>query len=167
MKNEITKSITRNAVVAAIYFVLTVAGSSFSFGIFQIRIAEALVLLCFFRRDYTYGLTIGCLLSNLFSPIFPWDLLIGTAATLVSCLAVSFCKQLFVSALIPVVVNGFAVGGELAILSKAVFWPTVGFVAAGEFIAVAIIGYLFFFLNKKNKVLFDVIGANINLEFKW
>ena len=80
MKNELLKSLTRNAIVAAIYVVLTVATSSISFGMLQVRIAEALMLLCFFRRDYIYGLTLGCFISNLFS--FMWiDILVGTAAT--------------------------------------------------------------------------------------
>lgn len=167
MKNSIVKTITRNAIVAAIYFLLTFAGSGFSFGPIQVRIAEALVLLCFFRRDYVFGLTIGCLLANLFSPIFPWDLLIGTTATLLSCLLISFMKNLGIAVIFPVIFNGFAVGAELFYLTETNFWMAVGFVGLGEFISVCIVGYLLFFFLKKNKQFMEVIGANRNLDVKW
>lgn len=169
MNNEVVKTITKNAVVAAIYFVLTVAGSSLSFMAVQVRFAELLVLLCFFRKDYIYGLTIGCFLANLTSPILPWDLIFGTIATLLSCFLVSKMKNLFLATLIPVVVNGFIVGSEIFVFleNKAAFWPTVGLVALGEFVAVSVVGYLLFMFAKKSKSLHKAIGTNQNKEFKW
>lgn len=167
MKKDLVKTLTRNAVVAAIYIVLVVAIGDFSFNIFQVRVAEALVLLCFFRRDYVYGLTIGCLISNLFSPLMPWDLVFGTLATFASCLLVSFSKHMLIASFIPVIINGFVVGAELSIICQASFWPTCGFVALGEFIAVSVIGYLLMTVLAKNKAFLEVIGANRNEGFKW
>lgn len=170
MKNDIVKSITRNAVVAAIYFLLTFAGQGIGFGPIQVRISEALVLLCFLRRDYVFGLTLGCLLSNLVSPFFPWDLLIGTAATLISCLLISFCKHLALATLIPVVINGFAIGAELTYLFHVGtngFWITSSLIILGEFIAVSVLGYLLLLLLKRNESFFSAIGANKNLDYKW
>ncbi|MCQ2565083.1 MAG: QueT transporter family protein [Clostridia bacterium] len=170
MKKDIVKTITSNAIVAAIYFLLTFASSSVGSGVIQVRLAEALVLLCFFKRDFTFGITLGCLLSNLFSPLLPWDLLIGTAATLLSCLLVSFCKHLLFASVIPVVINGFAVGAEFAYIgnSSYAFWPSVGFIAIGEFLAVCVFGYLIFkLLLCKNKEFLIKIGANRNLDFKF
>lgn len=170
MKKDIVKTITRNAVVAAIYFLLTFAGQSIGFGPIQIRISEALVLLCFFRRDFVFGVTLGCLLSNIFSPFLPWDLLIGTAATLVSCLLVSFCKHLLIATLFPVLINGFAIGAELTFIfsyESQGFLVTSSFILLGEFLAVSVIGYLLFLLVKGNKSFLSAIGANKNTEFKW
>lgn len=170
MKNDVVKSITRNAVVAAIYFLLTFAGQGIGFGPIQVRISEALVLLCFFRRDYVFGLTLGCLLSNLVSPFFPWDLLIGTAATLISCLLISFCKHLALATLIPVVINGFAIGAELTYLFHVGtygFWITSSLIILGEFIAVSVLGYLLLLLLKRNISFYDAIGATKNTEYKW
>ncbi len=170
MKNTIVKTITRNAVVAAIYFLLTFAGQGFSFGPVQVRISEALVLLCFFRRDFMFGITLGCFLSNLFSPFMPWDLLIGTSATLLSCLLISFSKHLFIATLYPVLLNGFAIGAELTFIfdyKSQGFWTVSGFIFLGEFIAVTVIGYLLFLLVKRNKSFYDAIGANKNTEYKW
>ncbi len=167
MKNELVRKLVRNAFVAANYVVLTYATSAISFGPIQVRISEALVLLCFFRKDYIWGLTIGCLIANLFSPYLPWDLIVGTLATFFSCLCICFCKRLFIAGLFPVVFNAFAVGAEIAILDELPFWLIVGEVGLGEFIAVCIVGYLLYLLLRKNQRFFDIIGANQNLEFKW
>ena len=63
--------ITQNAIVAAIYFVLTSFTQPISFGMFQMRLAEALGLLCFWRPDFAIGMTLGCFLSNVYS-FSPW-----------------------------------------------------------------------------------------------
>ena len=167
MKKDIVKTITRNAVVAAIYFLLTFAGSGISFGYIQFRFAEALILLCFFRRDFTIGLTLGCLCANCLSPNGPWDILIGTGATLISCLGISFCKHLLVATLIPVIINGFAIGFELYFITNINLWLAVGFIALGELICVSVLGYLLFLLLRRNKPFMVAIGAKMNLDFKW
>ena len=165
MKNQVVRSITFNALVAAIYFLLTFITSPFAFLGMQVRVAEALVLLCFFRKDFTFGLTIGCLLANLLSPLGVVDVAFGTLATLVSCLGICFMKQLAIATLIPVVVNGFVVGAELYFVLQEPFWINVGFVALGEFIAVSILGYWLFFLLGKRPEFLKTIGANQNLNF--
>ena len=168
MKNELLRSLTRNAIVAAIYVVLTVATSSISFGMLQIRIAEALMLLCFYRRDYIYGLTLGCFIANLFS--FMWiDIIVGTLATFLACLAICFLsfKRLAIAALYPVLFNAFIVGAELYFFEVGPFWVCTGFVALGEFIAVCVIGYALFMIISRNKKALEMLGANRNLEAKW
>ena len=168
MKNRIVKTITFNAIVAAIYFCLTMISSPISFGPIQVRIAEALVLLCFFNRDYVFGVTIGCLLSNLSSPI-PLDIVVGTLATFISCIGVSLFKHLFLSTLVPIVVNGFAIAAELFFLSDTTipYFGIVGFIAIGEFIAVSVIGYLLFLALRKNSKFFEVINTKQNRDFIW
>ena len=168
MKNDLLKSITRNAIVAAIYVVLTVATSSISFGMLQIRIAEALMLLCFYRRDYIYGLTLGCFISNLFS--FMWiDIIVGTLATFLACLCICFLsfKHLLIAALYPVLFNAFIVGAELYFFEVGPFWVCTGFVALGEFIAVCVLGYAMFMIIKRSSKALEALGANRNLEAKW
>ena len=85
MTENTTKKIAANAVVAALYFVLTIALGSLSYQAIQFRIAECLMLLCFFRKDFTWGLTIGCFLANLASPVGWPDWVFGTLATFLSC----------------------------------------------------------------------------------
>ena len=165
MRNEIVRRIAFNAIVAAIYFLFTFISQPFAFLKIQVRVAEALVLLCFFRRDFTIGVTLGCFLSNLMSPLGIVDAGIGTLATLISCLGVSFMRQLAIATLIPVVVNGFIVGAELYFIMEEPFWLSVGLVAAGEFIAVSIIGYLLFFFLGKRPGFLKLIGAKQNQNF--
>lgn len=167
MKNDIVRTITSNGLVAAIYFLLTFATSSFSFLGIQVRLAEILVLLCFFRRDYTFGVTLGCVIANLLSPIGMWDVLFGSLATLLSCLLISFSKHLFIASLFPVVINAFVVGAELYFLLAEPFWLNAGLVAAGEFLAVSLIGYLLFLMVGKKAYFQGVIRAKKNTEFKW
>lgn len=165
MKNQIVRIITFNALVAAIYFLLTFISSPIAFLGIQVRLAEALVLLCFFRRDFTIGVTLGCFLANLMSPLGLIDAGIGTVATLVSCLAVSFMKQLAISTLFPVAINAFVVGAELFFILEEPFWLSVGLVAAGEFIAVSVVGYWLFFILGKRTDFLKLIGAKMNQNF--
>lgn len=167
MKNNVVRSITFNAIVAVIYFLLTFFTPSISFYGMQIRVAECLILLCFFRRDYIIGLTLGCIFANLASPIGAADVIFGSIATLASGLLISLMKNLFLSTLIPVIINGFVVGAELYFVLEEPFWINVGFVSIGELISVSIIGYIIFMICGKKPFFQNLIGANRNLDFKW
>ena len=163
MKNNVVKSIARNGLIAAIYFLLTFLTSPFSFMGIQIRIAEAMILLCFFRRDYAIGLTLVCLIKSL-SPIGLWDALFGSIATLVSCILVSCFRHLFLATLIPVIINGFVVGAELFLLLEEPFWFNFFFVALGEFIAVSVLGYAIFMIFGKKEYFQQAMGPNGNFN---
>lgn len=165
--NKTVSMIARNGIIAAMYVVFTLLTYPVSFGLYQLRAAEMLVLLCFFRKDYTLGLTVGCAIVNLFSSeIGIIDVLFGTCATLISCLLVSFCKHLWVAAIIPIVVNGLVIGAELFYFANVqYFLVACGFVALGE-LGAMIIGYvIFIFLRKRNK-FFEIIAAEQNVEFR-
>lgn len=165
--NKTVKTIARNGIIAAMYVVFTLLTYPVSFGLYQLRAAEMLVLLCFFRKDYAFGLTIGCAIVNLFSAeIGIIDVLFGTCATLVSCLLVGVTKHLWFACLIPIITNGLIVGAELTYFAGMNnFFVAAGFVALGEFGAM-VLGYVvFMFLRKRNK-FFDLIEANQNREFR-
>ena len=160
--------IARNGIIAGLYAALTLACYPFAYGMIQFRISEFLVLLCFFRKDYTVGLTLGCAIANLFSPeLFLWDVLIGTSATLIACLGICFCKHLVVACILPIVANAILVGIELSvILEIESFIVCAAFVALGELVAM-IVGYVLFMLLKKRRTFFDAIKATQNVEFKF
>lgn len=103
------KEISANAIVAALYVALTLASYPLSYGPIQFRISEMLILLCFFNKKYTVGLTLGCLIANLFSSVGLIDVVIGTTATLISCLIMCFLKHLALSAIVPIIANGLLV----------------------------------------------------------
>ena len=87
------KRIVRLSVVTSIYVVLTIVFNFLSYGDIQFRIAEILILLCFFRKDYAISLILGCLISNIFSPMGIMDMIFGTVATALSVVCVMFTKM--------------------------------------------------------------------------
>ena len=106
MKN--IQSLLMNAVIAAVYAVLTIGLSPISYGPIQVRLSECMVLLAFYNRKWISGLTIGCLLANLNSPFGVTDMVVGTTATLVSLLLMRFAPNVFTASLAPVLINGLA-----------------------------------------------------------
>lgn len=161
-----TRDIIVNSLIAAVYVVLTMITYPFSYMGIQFRVAEIMVLLCFFRKDYAFGLVIGCAIANLPSAIGLVDVGFGSLATLIACLGIMFMKNLGIACLFPIVSNAFIVGFELWKFLGLPFWISVGEVALGEF-AVMVVGYIFFMLIKRRKGFFETIRANQNIEFKW
>ncbi len=82
-----TKRLCRAGIIAALYTALTYAFAPFAFGPFQLRPAEALCILPAFFPEAVPALYIGCMLSNLSSPYFVYDVFIGSLATLLAALS--------------------------------------------------------------------------------
>ena len=161
-----TKDIIANALIAALYVVLTLITYPISYLGIQFRFAEIMVLLCFWRKDYAIGLIVGCAIANLASSIGLVDVGFGTLATMIACLGIIFMKQLAIACIFPVVSNAFIVGFELWKFLGLPFWLSVGQVALGETV-VMIVGYVLFMILKRRKTFFDNIRANQNIAFKW
>ena len=161
-----TEIIVRNGVVAALYFVLTLLTFPVSFLGIQFRIAEVLVLLCFFRKDYVIGITFGCVIANLFSTIGVIDAVFGLVTNLAVGLLVGRRRYLAIACLFPVVINAFLVGAELYWILKEPFWYSVGTVAIGE-LGVMVLGYFIFFFCRRNDAFMRSIKGNQNLDYKF
>ncbi len=166
MTSKLIYSMTRNAIIAALYVVITVLTYPLSYNVIQFRLSEILMLLVFFRKDYAWGLTIGCALSNLVSALGLFDVLFGTVATLLACLCIMFCKHLLTACVFPIVFNAFIVGFEIYWLLGEPFWFSVGWVALGEFV-VMVAAYIIFMIVRKRKGFMNTLGANQNLDFKF
>lgn len=126
-----------------------------------------MVLLCFFRKDYVIGLTVGCLIANLFSSVSYLDIIFGTLATLISCLLIAYSKIFLISLVYPIIANGLIIGLMLYFVvdSSVSFWFYAGTVALGE-LAVMIVGYILFMFLRKQETFMKLIRANQNLAFK-
>ena len=83
-----TLNLTRAAVIAALYVVLTMIANAagLASGAIQIRISEALTILPVFTWAAVPGLTIGCLLANLLTGAAVWDIVFGAFATFLGAL---------------------------------------------------------------------------------
>lgn len=141
MSNRITM-ITRGALIAALYVVLVFLFQPISFGAVQFRVAEALTVLPFLWLEAVPGLFIGCLIANMFGGLGPWDIFLGSAATLLAAGISYFSPGLFLAALSPVVVNGLIVGSYLTLV-LGLPMPvclSILYVAAGEAMACFALG---------------------------
>ncbi len=160
LSNKI-KSITKLSIVAALYVALTYIFGFISFGEIQFRIAEILMLLCFFNHKYTISLVIGCFISNLFSPYGLPDIIFGTLATFVACLGIMLFnkKHLFLASLM-VPIGNIIVGIEIAILNSFSLIPAllaVLWVFIGEFVVVCIVGVPLIKLLMKNEKFEELV----------
>ena len=115
-----TKRICRAGIVAALYVALTYAFMPFAFGPFQIRPAEALCILPLFFPETIPALAVGCALSNLTSPFAFYDVVFGSATTLLAAFG-SYTVGRFIKK------DGlrFVVGGAFPILLNALVIPFV------------------------------------------
>ena len=146
-----TKRIVLTAVIAALYAVTTLVIAPLSFGNYQFRISEVLVLLALFDPLYIGGLTLGCFIANMLGPNGIMDVIFGTIATFISVLAVYYTPKviknsksaLIIDSLWPTIINGIIVGGMLSYLYALPLILTVFQVALGEFVVVTILGVPF------------------------
>ena len=90
-----TKKLTRCALIAAIYVALTMLSNALNlaYGPIQLRFSEAMTVLPFLMPEASWGLFIGCVLSNILSPYGPLDMIVGSAATLLAALLTARCRN--------------------------------------------------------------------------
>ena len=117
MKKLTTRQIALNGIVAGLYAAITILTASFAYGNIQFRISEALMMLLLFEPHLTIGLTIGCLIANLFSTVSVLDIVIGTAATLLACLLTTRIKKPWLAPLPTILVNAVMVGAIWRVFS--------------------------------------------------
>lgn len=105
------RSLSRGAIIAAIYAALTLLLAPISYGQIQLRVAEALTLLPIVLPEAVPALTIGCLLANVMGGCTILDIVFGTLATF---LAAVLTRRLRAhpgaAMLMPVLLNGVIVG---------------------------------------------------------
>lgn len=88
MENKLfsAKALCRSGVIAALYVALTVSFGSLSFlGGLQVRPSEGLCMLPLIYPEAVLALTVGCFISNLFSPFAVFDVTLGVGATIACC----------------------------------------------------------------------------------
>ncbi len=83
--NKRVRFICHAALIAALYVLLTYVAKIFVLdsGVIQVRFSEALCILPYFTAAAVPGVTVGCLLANIFTGCALWDIVFGTVATLI------------------------------------------------------------------------------------
>ena len=139
-KKNLTKRLCRAGVIAALYVALTYVFMPFAFGPLQIRPAEALCILPLFFPEAIPALYVGCMLSNLTSPYFIYDVFVGSLATLLAAFGTymvgRFIKntvlKFFIGGIFPVLFNAFIIpliivflcGGDAGFASAGIAYFT-------------------------------------------
>lgn len=158
MKKLTTRQIALNGVVAGLYAAVTILTASFAYGNIQFRLSECLCVLVCFEPTLTVGLTLGCLIANLFSTVSVLDIVVGTAATLLACLLTVKIQKALLVPLPTILCNAIIVGAMLAwVLAPESFWTSFlifgAEVGAGEAAVLYLLGVpLYLFVKKTNLI---------------
>lgn len=159
------ENISRQGIIASLYFVLTFASSGLSFGDIQFRISEALVLIIFFRKENALGICIGCFLTNaILSPIILFDITLGFLQTVIYALLIMRSRFLIEAAIYPIItmpITALAIfyGFKLEVPFIAVMLSTM----ASEAI-VMIFGIIIFNKIEHSPFILKAIGAKQNIS---
>ena len=156
-------NLVRLALVAAMYVALSLMIQPLIYGPIQFRFSEFLVLLCFYRKDYSVSMILSCFIVNLFSPFGLYDIIFGTLATAVAVLPMYYMKNVYIASLLPIICNGVIVGFELFLCGEPL-WFSMATVALGELVVVGILGCVIFKnLFERFPVMLKIIGSTRQL----
>ena len=136
-----TRSLCVSAIIAALYAAATLLLAPISYGAIQCRLSEALTLLPMLLPQAIPGLFVGCLVSNLLSPMGMnvLDIIFGSMATLLAAMGTyCFRTRPLLAAACPVVANAVIVGLVIALSSNLPVALTMAEVGIGEALAVAL-----------------------------
>lgn len=145
--------IAMSSVLAAAYAVVTFNATYIvpQYEAIQLRFADSLEVLTFFLGwSGVFGLSLGCLVVNVFSRYGYLDLTLGTFSTVVSTLTVmyigkksnveNFQRNLLFAMVLSSVIIGVIVGCLLSFYGEPLWFATVT-VTIGELVAKVLLGY--------------------------
>lgn len=158
-----TKSIALASLFAALYAVLVLVLAPISFQLVQVRIADALIpLSIIFGWPSVLGVSIGCIVSNVISPMpsIIADIMFGSVANFIASFLAwkvgSLKRQKsavneFLGCLVATAVITFVVGTYLAVMTEMELWVWWLGVGIGSVISINAIGYTLVQVIKKLK----------------
>ncbi len=163
-----TKDMTKIALIAAIYVVITIAFYWISYGPIQVRVSEAMTLLPYFMGyPAAVGLLIGVFIANIAGGLGLIDIIFGPLITFFAAILTARASSIYKAGIYPVLFNALGVGLILYFIIGLEFFAAdtfaspfltglfnylahVFFVGIGQFIAIYIIGIpLMKLLDKK------------------
>jgi len=156
-------------VIAALYAFLTVALAPFSYGVYQVRVAEAMTVLPFVYPPAIIGLFVGCLVANIFGGNGLPDIIFGSLFTLIAgyftyLVSKIKSKKLAVglAPLPPVIINAFGVAIYLSKITGMSYLFVIQMVGLGELVACYLLGIplLMFLISKRSP--FRIINRTNN-----
>ena len=158
MKSKITtRQIAVCGMIAAVYTVLVLILPWISYGVVQVRVAEALTILPVITPVAIWGVGLGCFVANLVgwltgaNPLGAIDTIFGTAASVIAGIITYRLRNIRIkgwpvlSALSPVIVNAIIIGAQYSILvyggfTLSIFLTIAMWVGLGQLIACVVLG---------------------------
>ncbi len=114
--------------IAAVYAVLGLAFFPISFGVYQVRVAEALTVLPFLTRAAIPGLFIGCMVANVYGGMGWQDIVFGSLITLAAAILTRLVYHLSrtrLSDAVSTIPVFLLFAGGLVLLCRSTFQPPV------------------------------------------
>ena len=166
MNNKKILYLVHGAMIAAIYAAATYFSAvlGIAYNAIQFRFSEALTILAVFTPAAIPGLTVGCILGNISSPFGIWDIIFGSAATLLAAICARKLRNIkfkglpLLSVLMPVIFNAIIVGAEITFLfptdapSLTAFTVAALEVGAGEAVVCLAGGIPLYFAIQKSRL---------------
>lgn len=159
MQKISSRNLTRCAMIAALYAVISISFLPVAFGAVQARVSEALTLLPVITPLGVAGVTLGCLITNAYGVaaganiLGAADIFIGTAATFVAALMTRGLRKFrfkglpLAATLPPVLINAVVIGAELTYaetntLFSPLLWINMLQVGLGQLFSCTVLGLL-------------------------
>lgn len=147
--------VARAAIVAALYVSLTFISNMFGLasGSIQVRISEALTILPIFMPEAVWGVSIGCLISNILVGGSLPDIIFGTLATVIGAIGTyGLRKHVPLAIASPIASNMVIIPLVLAYsYNIKPIWLSAITVGIGELISCGVLGTFLYIWLKKNK----------------
>lgn len=147
--------IAKGAIIAAVYVVLCLAFQPLSYGVIQIRFAEALTLLPILYIEAIPGVFIGALIANVFGGLGLVDIIGGSLITLIAAYFTYQFRNSILAYFSPVVFNGLLVSAYLHLLFQWPYWLTVFSISLSEALVVLTLGRGLIHLLEKYSIGLD------------
>jgi uncharacterized membrane protein len=142
------KKLAIMAIFASLYAVGVIVLAPISFGIFQVRIADAMLpLAMIFGLPSAFGFSLGCIISNVYGGLGVVDVVGGAAANLVACTLAWYIGRnggvirRFLGSAVETAAVALIVGGYLAVLFHVPVQLGLFGILIGSVIAINIAGF--------------------------
>lgn len=154
MKDK-TLKLTRAALIAALYVILTFLSQIFGLasGVIQFRLSEGLTFMPLLYKESIWGLTIGCLIANILTGCAAWDVIFGSVATLLGALGTYYIgrKVPILGPVFPIASNMIIVPFVLQMVygAEESYWFLMATVGLGEIVCCGLLGWNLYKVFKK------------------
>lgn len=136
--NSKTKYLTLNAVIAALYAVMTLV-NPLSFGVIQFRVSTLLLPLSVYISQIRLGLVVGTAIGNLNSSLGIIDIVVGVIVSSIAVYLVPKVKIKIIMPLLYAIDSGVFVALELWYCFKSPIWYNI--------ITVGVSGLILYFIG--------------------